>query len=552
MALLTIIIPTFNRAQHLSRLLDAVLGELDGLGDLVNVVVGDNCSTDGTVAVTSAFKESCQTATILRHDKNVGAEENFCRCIDQVGSRYFWIIGDDDLPRAGVVKQIVELLITEIPDLVYMASEWRPELKNNCPDDPIAAVKAIRLDKIAFARRIHVWSTFISGMIVNLESFVAANGPVWRQYNGTSLVQLGWVLGSIKTGRRFLYIPQKCVLATQGNTGGYSVLQVFGNNFPSITAETLGPKSKLAIAMTRRCAVEFLPDLIWSLRFQHLGDFAQENAALALRSQLGRTASFWLLLTPIAHLPRVAARWVLGIAHILARVLRVHDRLLEVIGRTAQRKPLLRLFRLVVNGPGWLLTTIYSWLWRQILDVDGLHVHSSSQILGAPNMRIGQRFRAGRLLWLEAVTRYQDQQFLPQLTIGHRVSCSDSVHIACINSVTIGDDVLIGSKVHITDHNHGCYQGSGLQSSPDERPASRALVGKPVYIGDRVFLADGVVVLPGSYIGAGTIVGANSVVSGTLPPDSIFAGVPARQIRSFDRSSSCWIDTNSISKTPTL
>lgn len=551
MKLLTIIVPTFNRNQHLSRLLDAIRSELEGLGDLVDVLVGDNCSTDGTEAVTATFKASCPSAIVLRHDKNYGADENFCRCIDRVRSRYFWIIGDDDLPRAGVVRQILEVLVTEAPDLVYLASEWRPELKNNGPEDPVTAVKAVRLDKVAFARRIHVWSTFISGMIVNLESFVAANGPAWRQYSGSSLVQLGWVLGSIKTGRRFLYISQKCVLATQGNTGGYSVLHVFGNNFPSITAEILGPKSKLAIAMTRRCAVEFLPDLIWGLRFKHLGDFAPENAAIALRSQLGRSASFWLLLMPIARLPRAAARWFLRIAHILARVLRVHDRLLESISRTGELSSVLKLFRVVVKGPDWLLTRIYSWLWRRILDADGLHVQRCSQILGAPNIRIGQRFRAGRLLWLEAVTRYQEQKFLPQLTIGNRVSCSDAVHIACIDSVTIGDDVLIGSKVHITDHNHGCYHGAGLQSSPDESPASRSLVGKPVFIGDRVFLADGVVVLPGSHIGAGTVVGANSVVSGTLPPDSIFAGAPARQIRCFDRSSSCWLDTSSNSKIST-
>lgn len=551
MKLLTIIVPTFNRAQHLSRLLDAIRIELEGLGDLVDVVVGDNCSTDGTEAVTSTFKASCPGAIVLRHDKNYGADENFCRCIDRVRSRYFWIIGDDDLPRAGVVRQILEVLVTEAPDLIYLASDWRPELENNGPEDPVTALKPVRLDRGAFARRIHVWSTFISGMIVNRETFVAGNGLAWRQYSGTSLVQLGWVLGSIKTGRRFLYLSQKCVLATQGNTGGYSVLKVFGNNFPSITAEIFGPKSRLAIAMTRRFAVGFLPDLIWSLRFEHLGDFAPENAATALRTQLGRSASFWLLLMPIAHFPRPAARWFLGIAHLVARILLLHDRILERLIGMGYRSVVLKLFRVLVKGPGWLLTKLNSWLWRRILHAEGLEVQHGCLILGAGNIRIGQCFRAGRLLWLEAVTRYQAQEFLPQLTIGNRVNCSDAVHIACTNSVTIGDDVLIGSKVHITDHNHGCYHGAGLQSSPDELPVSRALVGKPVFIGDRVFLADGVVVLPGSHIGAGTIVGANSVVSGTLPPDSIFAGVPARQIRCFDRSSSCWLDTSSIPKTPT-
>ena len=155
-------------------------------------------------------------------------------------------------------------------------------------------------------------------------------------------------------------------------------------------------------------------------------------------------------------------------------------------------------------------------------------------------MRIGRDFRAGRLLWLEAVSQYGLQRLEPRLLIGDRVSCSDGVHIACAFTVAIGHDVLIGSKVHVTDHNHGRYSGPMPHSSPNEAPAQRALAGAPVVIGDRVFLADGVIVLPGSVIGAGTIVGANSVVCGALPADAICVGNPARPIRHFSDADGIW------------
>lgn len=194
----------------------------------------------------------------------------------------------------------------------------------------------------------------------------------------------------------------------------------------------------------------------------------------------------------------------------------------------------------LAKGPAMLGVLARSWLWQRIMGAPGIELQQGCQILGHRHIRIGRDFRAGRLLWLEAVTEFGPQTFAPQLIIGERVSCSDGVHIACANRLTIGNDVLIGSKVHITDHNHGNYRDSAPHSSPDVPPAKRALAGAPVEIGDRVFLADGVVVLPGSFIGAGTVVGANAVVSGTLPPDSICAGTPARPIKTFDHVLQRW------------
>jgi lipopolysaccharide O-acetyltransferase len=200
----------------------------------------------------------------------------------------------------------------------------------------------------------------------------------------------------------------------------------------------------------------------------------------------------------------------------------------------------MRILALSAKGPATLRRAIRSWLWGHLLHAPGFSVGDGCQILGDRAIQVGRDFRAGRLLWLEAVCEYGARRLQPVLSIGDRVSCSDSVHIACALQVTIGNDVLIGSKVHVTDHNHGRYRGDEPHSAPDESPVRRPLAGAPVVIGDRVFLADGVVVLAGSVIGSGTVVGANSVVSGTLPPETICIGVPARPVRRFDREGGVW------------
>lgn len=196
-----------------------------------------------------------------------------------------------------------------------------------------------------------------------------------------------------------------------------------------------------------------------------------------------------------------------------------------------------RLFKFVTL----LIIRAYSLYWSAIFSSKSLHIHPSAKILGWSSIRLGSKFSAGRLLWIEAIQSYDGKLLDPHLVIGSGVSVSDCVHIACAGSVAIGDYVLIGSNVHITDHNHGLYSG-GSNSSPAVRPVFRKLDIKEVKIFDNVFIGDGVVILPGSVINHGAIVGANSVVSGELMADTIYAGIPARPIKEYCNEKKEWIN----------
>lgn len=191
----------------------------------------------------------------------------------------------------------------------------------------------------------------------------------------------------------------------------------------------------------------------------------------------------------------------------------------------------------------YLRAKVASTLWkRSIARVGrGFHVCRGALIQGGEHIRIGDGFYAGPLLWIEAVRRYGEQQYTPQIEIGDGVTCSQSVHIAATVRVSIGDGVMFGSHVHVTDHAHGRYYGDE-QDPPTLPPGRRPLApGRPVRIERNVWLADGVVVLPGVTIGEGCVVGANSVVSRSLPPHIIAIGAPAVPIKRFEAESGRWI-----------
>ena len=76
----------------------------------------------------------------------------------------------------------------------------------------------------------------------------------------------------------------------------------------------------------------------------------------------------------------------------------------------------------------------------------------------------------------------------PLIRIGSDVRVNDYVHIGAVKSVSIGDRVLIASKVFISDHNHGAYGGDRPHSDPRVPPNDRPLVSSAVVIEDDVWI----------------------------------------------------------------
>lgn len=165
-------------------------------------------------------------------------------------------------------------------------------------------------------------------------------------------------------------------------------------------------------------------------------------------------------------------------------------------------------------------------------------IRRPTYIRGRRWIALGPRFTCGRGLRMDALGDSSTTNRL--IRIGSDVSMNDYVHIGAVESVTIGDRVLIASKVFISDHGHGGYGKGGIHSDPRVAPGDRKLTASPVVIEDDVWLCEFVSVLAGVRIGKGSIIGTMSTVTRDIPPYSVAVGSPARVIKQFNFANGMW------------
>ncbi|MDB5115753.1 MAG: acetyltransferase [Mucilaginibacter sp.] len=180
----------------------------------------------------------------------------------------------------------------------------------------------------------------------------------------------------------------------------------------------------------------------------------------------------------------------------------------------------------------------FSLIYTRILYPGTRLIRFPFDIRGRKFITWGSGFTTGVGCRLEAYPIAKNNE--PVLTFGKNVQINDYVHITAMEGVIIGDNVLIASKVYISDCTHGSYAGNKDDSSPLIAPKDRPYQTKKVIIENNVWIGEFVSVLPGVKIGSGTIVGANSIVTKSLPANVIAVGSPAKPIKKYNFDSLLW------------
>lgn len=108
-----------------------------------------------------------------------------------------------------------------------------------------------------------------------------------------------------------------------------------------------------------------------------------------------------------------------------------------------------------------------------------------------------------------------------KVTIGSYSWIGEDVNIYSLGNIAIGSNSVISQKTYLCSGSH------------DYMSESFDIFSKDVVIGDECWLATDVYVAPGISIASGSVVGARSSVFKNIEQAGIYAGSPAKLIKTF-------------------
>ncbi len=316
--LLTISIPTYNRARYLQFQLGAIMDELVGLAGQVNVFVSDNASTDETSEVLAYFALRMPELTFVRKPQNEGPDANISFCYFHPQTPFVWVMGDDDAPLSGSLGPLVEALKSETPDLTYLPSIPTRAIQIDHGAHQVTLPRAAVVTREDFGHLLHVQMTFISGLVLRKDAVSQANvSNLIKLTDGTHLIQLAWIYERLINGSSFVVYRDPMLIATAANSGGYSIVKVFFVNHSRVVRALLPDSPSLAKSILSQTALCFLPGLIWNVRTGNIGSFnLDKRSNFELPSALTRSVGYRALVVPIWASPKLLA----GIMFLLSRV----------------------------------------------------------------------------------------------------------------------------------------------------------------------------------------------------------------------------------------
>lgn len=128
MPLVSVIVTTYNHEPYLADALDAILSQRCDFG--VEIVLGEDCSSDNTLAVCKEYAEKYpENITLIASAENVGWRENYRRCVEAARGKYIAFCDGDDYwcDEGRLSEQVALMEANPNVGLCYTLAERRDE-----------------------------------------------------------------------------------------------------------------------------------------------------------------------------------------------------------------------------------------------------------------------------------------------------------------------------------------------------------------------------------------------------------------------------------------
>lgn len=185
--LLSICIPTYNRAEYLKQSLDILMLQLAGYVHNVEVIISDNCSTDCTKEVVEELSgRSPIPLSYSRNAENIGGNNNIALTVGHSSGKYVYVMGDDDILSPDFMHIIMPILQSseELSIIHWNRLSGDKDCSNNIVIDNHYSTPYVRLTVSDFVRKILSQASLISSVIFNRQCWELGEPYVRNEYFG--------------------------------------------------------------------------------------------------------------------------------------------------------------------------------------------------------------------------------------------------------------------------------------------------------------------------------------------------------------------------------
>lgn len=240
MPILTIAIPTYNRAPRLRECLRVLQDRFSELGELqrleIEILVVDNASTDGTESVFKDFYASFPCIRYVCNPQNLGIDGNIHQCSQLALGEWVELLSDDDILLPNALVEILEVIkvnqnanflflnMISIANELPSRNQWRKRI--------LVDKNLIVLDKNQMVEICGIWLTFLSSFVFRRSAWNNSLGIA--KYIGTDIYLSYALFDLLSIGAPSVFIANPLVAARAHFSGSYRIFYAFGRQWPTL------------------------------------------------------------------------------------------------------------------------------------------------------------------------------------------------------------------------------------------------------------------------------------------------------------------------------
>lgn len=315
--LLTVAIPTWNRADYLEANLTQLRSELKGLPTgTVEIIISDNCSPDHTEEVVKKAKDAGLPITYIRNERNVGWALNFAQAYEKSAGRYVLLMGDDDLFVDGALGQLVGHLQRGTYGVVCMRPygfdrDFRREFPGGTGRERMFG------DANDFLVATSKYFTLTSALVLDRSRLMGVDS---RQFIKSDLATFHLMLRAALSAPENIFLDRYLVASKRQNSANYEFSRIFvGQLWEIIDAHrAFGLRDETIRRIETDKLLCYYP---FYLMDQRQARRDMKVAREQFERRFGRHWLYILWVSPIIRLPRpLAIAWG-GIATVVGRII---------------------------------------------------------------------------------------------------------------------------------------------------------------------------------------------------------------------------------------